>query len=292
MVIYLLSSYLDISSAFQIDSFENNFLVIMGLIWIVCAVIQDFRKREVANWWNFSLIVLALSFRAFVSINQGSWSYLLWGLFGLACGFLVHNLFYYARIFAGGDAKLLLALCTILPFGLEWRLNLAILLIYLVLILISGAVYGLVYSLILVIMHFKSFSKEFGVVFRVNKKAILFMLLFSLILGTIFYYLNFILGVMLCALLFFTPFLLVSAKSIEKTCMIKEVKVKDLTIGDWTVNPLSVGKRTINPNWEGLSEKEIKIIKNKLNKNKKVIVREGIPFTPSFLFALILLVWI
>jgi len=46
---------------------ENWFLIIIGLIWIVVAVMQDFKRREVDNIWNFSLIGIALAYRAGIS---------------------------------------------------------------------------------------------------------------------------------------------------------------------------------------------------------------------------------
>ena len=72
---------------------ENWFLLFLGILWMVVAVIQDFRSREVANWWNFSLIIAALSYRGFVSIfNLNPW-YALWGVIGLIGGVLIGNFF-------------------------------------------------------------------------------------------------------------------------------------------------------------------------------------------------------
>ena len=47
---------------------ENLFLIVLAFIWIIVAIVQDFRKREIANWLNFSLIAIVLAYRAFVSI--------------------------------------------------------------------------------------------------------------------------------------------------------------------------------------------------------------------------------
>ena len=101
------------NSTTEIFSPVNLFLIVIAVIWIVFAVIQDFRKREVANWWNFSLIAFVFAYRAFLSLNSGDYRYFLWGLIGFVAGFILANAFYYARMFAGGDAKLLMALGTI-----------------------------------------------------------------------------------------------------------------------------------------------------------------------------------
>ena len=42
---------------------ENLFLIILGLVWIIGAVLQDLKRREVDNLWNFSLIFFALAYR-------------------------------------------------------------------------------------------------------------------------------------------------------------------------------------------------------------------------------------
>jgi len=73
---------------------------------------------------------------------------------------------------------------------------------------------------------------------------------------------------------------------VEEACMIKEIPGKKVTIGDWLYEEIKVGKKRIKPNWEGLDEKEVKL----LSRVKKVKIKYGIPFVPSFLFAFILLI--
>jgi len=51
---------------------EIIFLVLLGLIWIIFAVVQDIKKKEIANWLNFSLIIFALGFRFFYSLFENS----------------------------------------------------------------------------------------------------------------------------------------------------------------------------------------------------------------------------
>ena len=132
---------------------ENLFLIGLGIVWMIVAIIQDFRSREVANWWNFSLIVAALSYRGFISISSANYWPALWGVIGLVVGIILGNLFYYARMFAGGDAKLMYSLGTLLPLGMTWRLNLSLLIWFLLLFLVVGGVYGLVYSFILCLVN-------------------------------------------------------------------------------------------------------------------------------------------
>lgn len=67
--------------------------------------------------------------------------------------------------------------------------------------------------------------------------------------------------------------------------MKKYVKTSELRQGDWLFSDVKVGKRTFKKNWDGLSEEEISYMKKF---NKKVFIKDGIPYAPSFLFALIL----
>jgi Flp pilus assembly protein protease CpaA len=275
------------SSTTEIFSPVNMFIIFIGIIWMFFAIIQDFRKREVANWWNFSLIAFVLAYRAFLSVNSGDYRYFLWGLIGFAVGFILANTFYYARMFAGGDAKLLMALGTILPLSLSWKINLEILFWFIVFFLLAGAVYGLIYSIILSVINFKKFRKRFCEYVNKYKKQLfifffisLFLIVFSLVLKNSFYFSDYLLILLiifipLCPLLFFY------AKAIEDTCMIHSVPISVLTIGDWIVKSVDVGRKKIKPNWEGLSEEELKIIRK--NVRGKVLVKYGIPFTPSFL---------
>jgi Flp pilus assembly protein protease CpaA len=264
----------------------------VGLLWLVIAVIQDFRKREVANWWNFSLIAFVLSFRGFVSLDTWNYWPFMWGLVGLVVGFILSNLFYYSRLFAGGDAKLVLAICTVLPFSFDWKINLVILVGFVLFFILTGSVYGLIYSIFLSLKYRKRFVKEFFNQFKTNKKIICGVMILALVLFILSCIADIQVALVLSIVLFISPALLLYGKSIEESSMVKEVKVKDLTVGDWIIEKIKVGKKSILPNWEGLSENEVKLIQNKLNKNKQILVKEGIPFTPSFLFGFLLLLYL
>jgi len=96
---------------------EFWFLIVLAFVWIIIAIIQDLRKREVANWLNFSFVAVALVYRVFLSILLWDYRYFVYGAAGFAIFFVFANFFYYARIFAGGDAKLLMALGAVFPFS-------------------------------------------------------------------------------------------------------------------------------------------------------------------------------
>ena len=118
--------------------FEVIFLFVLALIWIVFATIQDLRKREVANWLNFSLIIFALGFRFFYSLfSDIGFNFLYQGLIGFGIFFILGNLLYYGKMFAGGDAKLMIALGAVLPFSVVFRENLEIFLLFFVYVFLN-----------------------------------------------------------------------------------------------------------------------------------------------------------
>lgn len=265
---------------------ENLFLIIVGIIWIVGAIIQDFRKLEVANWWNFSLIIIALAYRGFLSLHKSNYWYVLWGVIGLVVMYVIAEGFYYGRMFGGGDTKLLMSLGAVLPLSLEWMINLRIFLGFLILFFLTAGIYGGVYTFVLAIVNYKRFRNGYNKLFKNYKKEVWFTIILALIILILSLFLNLLLGIWFSILIFISPFLLLVAKAIEDSCLIKKVSKSKLTIGDWLAEPIKIGRKTIKPNWQGISEKELELIKKKYK--KKVLVKYGIPFTPAFLFAFIL----
>ena len=140
--------------------YEIIFLAVLGIIWIFFAVVQDLKTREIANWLNFSLIIFALGFRFFYSLFIGEFGFFYQGIYGLGIFFIIGNLFYYGRIFAGGDAKLMIALGAVLPFKESFYENLNFFLIFLAVFLFVGAIYSLITSLWFSFRNFKSFKKH------------------------------------------------------------------------------------------------------------------------------------
>jgi len=78
--------------------FEFIFLFLLALVFIIFAVVQDLKSREIANWLNWSLVIFALGFRFFWSLFQGEWSFFYQGLIGFGIFFVFGNLFYYTHL--------------------------------------------------------------------------------------------------------------------------------------------------------------------------------------------------
>ncbi len=268
---------------------EYLFLIIIALVWIIGAVIQDLRKREVANWWNFSFVGIALAYRAFLSVYLLDYWYFVFGLIGFGIFFVLGYIFYYARAFAGGDAKLLIALGAGLALSNVFYETLEIFIYFIVLLMFCGGIYGIIYGITLSLRNREKFSKEFKRQFELHKNILYGGFAVSIIILILVFIIKEYLFVMFSLIALIFPLLYFYAKAIEESCMIKSIPARKLTVGDWLYEEIKVGRKKIKPNWEGISEDELKL----LQKYKgKVLVKEGIPFTPAFLFAFIILIWI
>ena len=267
---------------------EVIFLIALAAIFMIFAVVNDVKERIVPNWLNFSLIIFALGFRFFYSLFDGNFSFFYHGIAGFGIFFILGNAFYYGRVFAGGDAKLMIALGTILPFSTNLIINFKIFALFFFLFLISGAVYGFVWSVFLPMKNFGEFRKELSGQFEKNKRKFYpvfafgaLLLVFGLAANALFFYFG--------ILVFVIPYLYIYAKAVDENCLVRIIKTKDLTEGDWLYRDVKIGNRTIKARWDGLNENEIKLLKKKF---KSVKIRQGIPFTPVFLTSFATLVYL
>ena len=266
---------------------ENLFLIVLTLIWIIGAVLQDLKRREVDNLWNFSLIAFALAYRFALSVFNDNYWFVINGLIGLIIFLFLGNLFYYSRLFAGGDAKLLIALGAVLPLSYDWLVNFRIFGLFTLLFLVTGSIYALIWALFLIFANFKRFNKEFSKQVRSYKNLFLISLVFALLWVVFVIFVREINLILIAVVVLLFPVLFIFAKSVEESCMIKLTDAKKVTEGDWLYQDIKVGNKVIRAHWEGVSKNELKLIKEKYK--GKVLIKQGVPFTPSFLFGFILL---
>lgn len=263
--------------------YEIIFLFALALIYIIFAIVQDIKTREIADWLNFSMIIFALGFRFFYSLFSGEFSFFYQGIIGLGIFFILSEVFYHSHIFAGGDAKLMRALGPILFIYPDTLQNINKSLIFLLIFLFVSLFYMLGTSTFLGIKYLKEFKKEFSKQVKVHKKKIMFSSLVGLILLSLGFF-NFIFAI-LSLFVFFLPYTYLLAKSIDEACMIKIVKSEKLTEGDWLYSDLKLGKKVLKAKWDGLTRKEISEIKRYYSQVK---IRQGIAFSPTFLISFIL----
>jgi Flp pilus assembly protein protease CpaA len=266
--------------------FEVYFLWGLALFWILFAVVQDIRTREIANWLNYSLVIFALGFRFFYSLFElDSFSFFYQGAIGFGIFLILGNLFYYGKMFAGGDAKLFMALGAVLPISYSLLLNLRVFMLFVFLFLVVGAIYGLLASLYFGIKYFGNFVKEFKRQNRLNYNFINVFLIFSfaLFFSSVFVSVFFYFGIFF----FIMPYFYLFIKSVDESCMVKYIQTSKLTEGDWLYKDVFVNKKKIKATWDGVSLEEIAL----LQKHKeKVWVRYGVQFAPVFLISFTLMI--
>ena len=262
---------------------EYYFLFGIGILWTIFAVVQDLKTREVANWLNFSLVGFALAYRAFYSIFSSDYIFLASGVLGFFAFFGAAHLFYYTKVFAGGDAKLLMGFGVLLPYGsFSGLLNSGAIFIFL--LFFFGALYGLAYSIFIAVKERDRFKKQF--LKGVSKRKYLIIGILAIFALSLFYFeisywlLFSSVGILMLFLIFYIRAL--------DSCMIKLVNFKDLQEGDWLEQNVRVGKKIIEKSVHGLSKEDIKLLKKF---RKSVYVKEGIPFTPAFLLSLVAMVF-
>lgn len=259
------------------------FLFLLAGIVTIIAIIQDMKKREVANWLNFSFIGIGLAYRAFYSISNfgvDRGRFFVLGLLGFIFMFVLAYALYYSRAFAGGDAKLLMGFGTVLPYWDYWSvILLGVAFIFLLFLL--GLVWSLAYSLYVVCKNMKGFKKELGKSWRSYRLLVLLSLVtffvLVLTLGEI--------GKTFGFLILILSLLWVYVKSLDKVFIVSRGK-GELQEGDWLLEDIKINGRTIKESVHGLSLEEIGYLKKNLGK-KKIKIKDGIPFTPAFLLALL-----
>lgn len=251
-----------------------SFLFFVFLIGIFIATLQDLKRREVDNWLNALLLVVGIVY-LFYS-RSSLWIFNICLVF--ISTFLVSNLFYYGRVFAGGDAKLLFAMTPLFISGTFYStlLNFGA---FLILLMISGSVYGLGYSFFIYFRNKKEVNKDFRK--RFNKKFFLYSFLISI--SFFIFSISNPVFLLLAILILTLPLLFTLSKSLEAVAMVKKVGGKFLTEGDWLVKDVRLGRKVIRANWEGLTKNEIRLLRSK----KEVLIKDGIPFVPAFLIAFV-----
>jgi hypothetical protein len=193
---------------------------------------------------------------------------------------------YYSGQWGGADSKLLMGLGALLGLGFaNWDA-----LLFLLFLLFAGAAYGIIYAAVLAIIEWKrvfASLKQRMHEPRVSKiRKIVLAIAFLLLLSLLFVSWEIkplILGVILVG--YFGFYLWLCVKVIEEELLIKAYPVKKLTEGDWINEEVKIkGKVIVGPKDLGITKAQITQLK-KL-KVKKVMVKEGIPFVPSFLLGL------
>lgn len=255
-------------------AFADLVLFSLTALWLVAASFTDLKKREVPDWLSFSLIAIALSIKASESIIVWSWKPIIVSIIGLSVFFILANILYYGKVFAGGDAKLLSAMGAVIP-SVNFLSN----------VLIAGSIYGILYSVFLSLKNRKAFAKEIK---KQDKNNFKYASIGFLAVLTSAYFLNSALLYLLSLMLLLLYAVHIFTQAVEKAALIKSVEAKDLTEGDWLFKDVKFKGKIIRADFEGLSKKDLALLRRS---GKKIYVKYGIPFVPVFLIAFILTVF-
>jgi len=253
-----------------------GFLFWLFLIGIIVASLQDLKRREVDNWLNLFLLLASFSFIFFSAIFEGDGSIIFQAGFALVVLFVVMNVFYYGRVFAGGDAKLLFAM-TVFFLGATFVTTLINIGIFLLFLMFAGSIYGVTYSVVLYIKDFEKVNK------KIKQSFSVFWIRVYIVFGVIMFALSYVNWWFLFFAIFtiVLPLLYIFANSLESVSMMRTISGKELREGDWLVKDIRVNGKVIKADWDGLSLEDIKLLKNL----RKVEIKEGLPFVPAFLIA-------
>lgn len=258
----------------------------------------DIRTREVPDWLSYGFIFFGLGFRLIYAIMFDNWFIFLYGITGFLIFFLLGLLLYYTGQWGGGDSKTLMGLGSVIGFEFIFGSFLVSLFINM---LFVGAVYGLLASMLTALMNKKKFINETKKImqhetFKQARKVVLTMSVLFII--SAFFASDLptrIVVLMLAGLGMLTLYLWTFVRAVEKAAMYKYVKPTELTEGDWIVDEVKVkGKQIVGPKDLGVSKEQIKTLISHYRKGhiKKILIKNGIPFVPSFLIAFIVTLFI
>ena len=265
----------------------------LSFIALLIGSISDLKTREVPDWLNYGLIISGIGLNLLFSAIYSSAYFIINSLIGLAIFFGIAYIMFYAGQWGGGDSKILMGLGAMIGINLS-SITHQFLLGFFINALFVGAIYGLLWSILMVIGNRQKFWREFKRIFSekriVKSKKIILALLIFLLSILFFIKVHYIkILILLFAFMILTTFYLwIFVKAIEKSLMQKLVEPSRLTEGDWIVKEIIVDKEYITgPKDLGIDKKQIKKLVElyKKGKVKKILIKEGIPFVPSFLIA-------
>lgn len=285
---------------------ESLIALLVAFFGLIAGSLTDLDRREVPDWINYGLMFCGFGIALILSIVKNDFMFLAYSALGFAIFFIIGLVMYYTGQWGGGDSKMLMGLGALIgiPFAWPiqntialWRENPPLLFIFLVMTMLSGAVYGVIWSIVLAIKDKKAFMKDAkkrlsSRLYVVLRYACLGALAIALFI--VFRLDDITIKVMILILAIMMPIMLYTSvfiKSVENCCMIKQYSPEKLTEGDWIAEDVVIeGEHITGPKDLGITKEGIARIKelHSQGKIKTVMVKEGIPFVPSFLFGMIL----
>ncbi len=268
--------------------FLDLLLISITLLVLLISSYTDIKTREVPDWVSYAFLSTAVGIRLIFSLEY-SWSILLSGLLGFFVCFLLAHLLYYTRQWGGGDSKILMGMGASIGITYPFTPASFNLLLFFIFLLFVGAIYGLIWMCILAFRNSTLFLKTFSQKLNQHKhiQYLIIILTFLSIIISLFSPL-FWPFVILIPLFFY---LLLAVSCIEEHFFHIQKPILHLTEGDWLAQTISINNRTLfQP--KTLEKSDITTLQNLHSQHKlsAVLIKEGIPFLPSFLFAYIIII--
>lgn len=273
----------------------DYFFIGAAIFGAVAGTVTDLKNRWVPDWVNYFLIFFGLGGHLIVSIlNWSPWP-IIYSAIAAGIFYAIGSLMFYAGVWGGGDAKMLVGFGALLPTLPATVVNPApwpFLLTIWSNVLIFGSLFGILGILALAITHKQAFTFEFKSLVAKNKLAMYLSPIVLIAPLVLYVYSNslFFLLVSLATLLL--PLVFV-AKAVENSCMFKQIKPSALVEGDWIAETIKVGDFTYAPNKSGIEKKDIEKLMSleKSGKLKNIRVKEGLPYVPAMFAGLLLSVF-
>lgn len=265
-------------------------LLIITFAVLLAAAYTDLRTLEVPDWLNYAGIAAGLGIHAIIAADTWTIWPIMSSALGLLAGFLIACLMFYTGQWGGGDAKLLMAVGSLL--GVEFD-KFALSTSFIINLVFIGGAWVFAYAIFLAVKNRKRMFSTYRAIARhtpykrLRKSTILTTL--CLIIASFIFTETRSQILLLAALCYLLGFLTLFMKTIELAALHQWVSPEKLTEGDWIVHAIQIGKIKLDPPRLGLEKNDLKQIQNwhKAKKIDKVLVRYGVPFTPAFLLAFI-----
>jgi len=275
---------------------------IVLLLFLVAAAISDIRKREVPNWVSYGLILAGLALGLLGSAVVLDWKPLAFSALGAGAAFAIAALMFYAGQWGGGDSKLLIGIGAMLglPFALSSPFVSAEspLAAFLANLVLASFFYAASMAALLAVKNKRRFaaalkeqSRRYSLIRKAGLAAAAAGLLLVLLIN------DPLLKIGIAAILALgisCIYLSMAAKAVESACMLKQVSPLKLTEGDWIAKDVIIGgKRICGPKDLGIEKKQIRQLVSLYRRKRirSVLIKEGIPFAPSFLIAYLVTVF-
>lgn len=264
-------------------------LLAIGVVGFGLGGYWDLKTTEFPDWLPYSMIILALVVRGVYSFTISDFTPLInsavVGIVFLAFGLGM----YYTKQWGDGDAWLLGALGFLFPdpAGFAFSSFFAFPIVMFFNFFFIAFIYLLVYSIALGIKSREESRKFFGELKGNARSIVAMIVVFSVLCAGMFAYFYYIYMVpvhVLSYILFLPPlfiglvFFMHYGRFVEKNLFKKKIPVEKLSEGDVLVSD----------KWRGLTEKEIKHLKEK---GGDIWIKEGVRFAPVFVITLLVTVF-